>query len=260
MTWPRAIGALAVLIVVGCGAYRVAPYRPAPTPGPARDVSGSVLYGRDCGFCHGDEGSGTRNGPALRGGDNGRALTDLVLRTGRMPLRSADEQMRRRPVAYSTDEIEAIVDHVATITDDTSELPDPHPKRGDLARGGELYLENCAACHSTTGIGGAIAQGRQVTDRPADVAAPGLHDSSALEIAEAMRGGPGTMPVFEKELLSDEDVDAIVRYVLYLQEPQDEGGSAIGRIGPVAEGAVGLLVGLGALLLLSRWIGTGARR
>jgi hypothetical protein len=34
----------------------------------------------------------------------------------------------------------------------------------------------------------------------------------------------------------------------------------IGKIGPVAEGAVAWIVGLAALLLLCRWIGSGAER
>ena len=36
----------------------------------------------------------------------------------------------------------------------------------------------------------------------------------------------------------------------------DPGGIAAGHIGPVSEGAVGWLIGLGLLLGVSRWIGT----
>ena len=61
------------------------------------------------------------------------------------------------------------------------------------------------------------------------------------------------MPRFE---LDEQEVNAIARYVRYLQSPDDEGGAPIGRIGPVAEGAVALAVGLAALLLAIRWIGT----
>jgi ubiquinol-cytochrome c reductase cytochrome c subunit len=62
--------------------------------------------------------------------------------------------------------------------------------------------------------------------------------------------------VFGEGVFTDEEVDAIVRYVVYLQNPDDRGGLAIGRIGPVAEGAVGWIVGLGAMVVLVRWIGT----
>jgi ubiquinol-cytochrome c reductase cytochrome c subunit len=64
------------------------------------------------------------------------------------------------------------------------------------------------------------------------------------------------MPVFGTGLLSDEELDEIVGYVDYLQEPEDRGGAPVGRIGPVAEGAVGWLIGVVALILLIRWMGT----
>jgi ubiquinol-cytochrome c reductase cytochrome c subunit len=61
------------------------------------------------------------------------------------------------------------------------------------------------------------------------------------------------MPRFE---LDEGSVNSILRYIEYLQRPDDEGGAPIGRVGPVAEGAVALGVGVVALLLLARWIGT----
>jgi ubiquinol-cytochrome c reductase cytochrome c subunit len=129
-----------------------------------------------------------------------------------------------------------------------------------IGHGGELYLENCAACHSTTGVGGSMTQGRfpGPVRRETSAVAPGLASATPVEIAEAIRTGPGAMPVFGKGVLNDSDVDAIVTYVRYIQRPSDRGGSSIGRIGPVAEGAVGWIVGLGLLLVLSRWIGTRA--
>ena len=71
-----------------------------------------------------------------------------------------------------------------------------------------------------------------------------------------MRTGPPGMPVFGPGAFPDEQVDSIARYVVYLQEIKNPGGLELGRIGPVAEGAVGWLVGLASLLLLTRWIGT----
>jgi ubiquinol-cytochrome c reductase cytochrome c subunit len=64
------------------------------------------------------------------------------------------------------------------------------------------------------------------------------------------------MPVFGPELITDGDVNSVVRYVLYLQKPRDAGGFPAGHVGPVAEGAVGWFVGLGALILFIRWVGT----
>jgi ubiquinol-cytochrome c reductase cytochrome c subunit len=67
------------------------------------------------------------------------------------------------------------------------------------------------------------------------------------------------MPVFAEGTLSDTEMDAVVAYVNYLQNPEDRGGTGIGRVGPVAEGAVGWVLGLGLLLVVVAWIGTTTR-
>ena len=74
-----------------------------------------------------------------------------------------------------------------------------------------------------------------------------------------MRTGPPGMPVFGPGSFSDSQVDSIARYVISLQHVAHPGGFELGRIGPVAEGAVGWLVGLAVLLLFTRWIGTSIR-
>jgi ubiquinol-cytochrome c reductase cytochrome c subunit len=176
-----------------------------------------------------------------------------------MPLAHPDEAMRRRAPVYSDAQIRALVAYTETLDPTGPGVPHPRPQQASLPKGAELYLENCAACHSTTAIGGALARGvpqkRNRHERTATFA-PGLSRATPTEIAEAVRVGPGTMPVFGPGALSDRDVDAIVRYVGYLQHPRDRGGLAIGRIGPVAEGAVAWIVGVGLLLAVSCWIGT----
>jgi ubiquinol-cytochrome c reductase cytochrome c subunit len=64
------------------------------------------------------------------------------------------------------------------------------------------------------------------------------------------------MPVFGPETLDDDDLNDLVRYVEYLDDPADPGGLPIGRTGPIPEGFVAWLVGMGALLALVAWIGT----
>ena len=51
-------------------------------------------------------------------------------------------------------------------------------------------------------------------------------------------------------------VNSIVRYVVYLQNPEDRGGLNLSHIGPITEGLIAFVVGLGALLLVVRKIGT----
>ena len=64
--------------------------------------------------------------------------------------------------------------------------------------------------------------------------------------------GPGQMPAFA---FSQRDQDAVATYVDYLQRAPSPGGFSIGGIGPVPEGFVGWVVGMGLLLLVAYLIG-----
>jgi ubiquinol-cytochrome c reductase cytochrome c subunit len=68
------------------------------------------------------------------------------------------------------------------------------------------------------------------------------------------------MPVFGPGTFTPQQVNSIVRYVEYLKKPQDPGGLSLGLVGPITEGLVAILVGLGALMLISRWIEPAADR
>ena len=200
-------------------------------------------YLADCAWCHGNEGEGIDRGPELTG--VGAASADFYLRTGRMPIEDPAQRIERGAVAYSEEEIEAMVDYIGSLGGPSI----PIVGEGELGPGSELYIDNCAACHSTSGIGAAMTSG---------VVAPDLFESSPVEVAEAIRIGPGTMPVFGPETLDDEQVDDIVAYVAYLQDPEDAGGAPLGHVGPITEGAVGWIIGAGVLVLIIRWVGTTA--
>ncbi len=232
-----------------------------PAVTPAVGLSGEELYLRDCAWCHGDQGGGSSRAPDLVSGTNGPAFTHFMLTSGRMPIDFPTQVVKRAPPAYGDEEVEAIIAHVDSLGAAGPPIPDLDLATVELGLGAELYQENCAACHSTTAVGGALAPGtpRDISGtvaRRTGLVAPSLEQSSATEVAEAMLVGPGTMPVFGAETFSEDEANAIVAYVLYLQDPIDRGGAPIGRIGPVAEGAVGWIVGLGALLLVARVIGT----
>jgi len=77
-----------------------------------------------------------------------------------------------------------------------------------------------------------------------------------VQVAEAIRLGPGTMPAFGPEAIDDRQVDAIAAYVQYLRRPDDRGGDGLGHLGPIPEGLVAWMVGLLAIVLVARWIGT----
>jgi ubiquinol-cytochrome c reductase cytochrome c subunit len=256
--------------LAGCGYFQGEPdpYRTPAYYGPPDQAAGATpvdpgkhLYLRDCAYCHGNDGKGTGRGPDITAGTNGAALTDFVLRTGRMPIEAPADQMRPGEAVYDEGQIAAIVSYV------TREFRPPGPdiphfdvEHGDLAEGQEVYQEHCAACHATTGIGGAllIHPSEDNPRKTRGIVVPDFKHSDARAVAEAVRAGPGSMPVFGERAISEEELSSLVAYMEYLKDPSDEGGAPIGRVGPVMEGAVGWLVGLGALMLFIRWIGTKA--
>ncbi|MFD0851334.1 c-type cytochrome, partial [Actinomadura adrarensis] len=114
--------------------------------------------------------------------------------------------------------------------------------------GGKLFRTNCAQCHNFVGSGGALTGGKYAP--PLDTS-----DVTPVQIYEAMLTGPQAMPVFNDSTLSPEDKKAIIAYLVQTREEPNPGGLfGLGRIGPVSEGLVGWLVGLGLLVLAAMWI------
>lgn len=211
---------------------------------------GEELYIQACSSCHGPAGGGlaapdgSLRGPSIL--EAGEAGAYFYLSTGRMPMGSSEDRPVRKPPAFDDDDIEALVAYVADLGDGPS-LPEVEPEGADVAQGGVLFREHCQACHSAAGAGGALSYGR---------AAPPLAPATLTETAAAVRIGPGQMPVFGPDIIDDDQLDQLLRYVTYLREPEDPGGLPIGRVGPIPEGFVAWLVGMAGLLGLVAWIGT----
>lgn len=208
-------------------------------------AQGEELYLTGCVSCHGREGIGVEgNGPALVG--VGAAAVDFYVTSGRMPaVAGVDEQPKRKPPVYDREETDALIAYITSLGGDGPSIPNVEIDAADLALGGELYRANCASCHNASGIGGALSYGAE---------APSLGAATPVQVVEAMRIGPGQMPRFGDEAFSAEEANAIATYVEYLEDPEDPGGFSLGRVGPVSEGFVALLFGLGGLVALSVWI------
>jgi ubiquinol-cytochrome c reductase cytochrome c subunit len=84
---------------------------------------------------------------------------------------------------------------------------------------------------------------------------PGLTGVTPEQIAEAVRTGPYLMPVFGPQQIDQQQLDSIARYVEWARHPDNPGGWAINNIGPIPEGMVAWLLGLGALVIVARVIG-----
>lgn len=237
--------------VVACAAVLTLWLTASGTAGAQDDLveQGRGLYLVGCVSCHGSDGAGVeaageQRGPSLL--DAGEASAFYVLSTGRMPLGNPNEQARHKDPAYPADEQAALVAYVASLGDGPA-LPDVDLTDADLAAGGLTYRENCQACHAASGGGGALSYGD---------AAPPLDKAEPLEIAAAVRAGPGQMPVFGSVSITDDGLDDLVAYVEYLEDPEDPGGIPMGRIGPVPEGFAAWFIGVTLMLACVFWIGT----
>jgi ubiquinol-cytochrome c reductase cytochrome c subunit len=205
--------------------------------------AGQVLFLQSCSSCHGPLGQGTDQGPVIIG--LGPANYSFQMTTGRMPLAEPGAQGVRRPPVLTGGEIDAIIAYLVSLDPTGVPIPNVHPAAGNLSEGGQIYLGNCAPCHSASGNGGSV--GKQV--------APSLHRSTPTQIGEAVRIGPGTMPVFDAREITDDELNSLVRYVLYLRDPPAPGGLDLGNFGPIVEGLAALLAGLAAVVLVTRYIG-----
>ncbi|KQS66461.1 cytochrome C [Modestobacter sp. Leaf380] len=243
-------GLMAALVLTGVGYSAVAPANAADDAVASQssaEEAGQALYERSCITCHGSNLQGVDDrGPSLIG--VGEASVYFQVHTGRMPLVRQEADAARKPAVFSDAEIDQLMAYVQANGGGPT-LPSGDLREGDVAEGGELFRLNCASCHNFVGEGGALSSGK---------AAPSLEDANDLEIYSAMLSGPENMPVFGDNQLTPEEKRSIIDYVQTLKEQADPGGLGIGRAGPVAEGLVIWLVGIGALLFGIFWMGTKA--
>ena len=207
---------------------------------------GRQLYETSCIACHGGNLQGVRDrGPTLIG--VGEAAVYFQVSTGRMPVARQEAQVERKEPKYDKDQTLQLAAYVQSVGGGP-ELPtgDLRGNDSNLAEGGELFRLNCAACHNFAGRGGALSAGKY---------APSLTPADDLTMWTAMLSGPQNMPAFSDNQLSPEQKQAITNYVLTINEQKDPGGSSIGRLGPVPEGLVIWVVGIGAIMLMILWIG-----
>lgn len=214
---------------------------------------GKSLYMMHCSSCHGDNGQGSSVAPGLIG----RPAADihLMLDTGRMPAAVPYVNEIHKTPSFTQPQMTAIVNYVESFTPPSNRaswaLPQVMP--GNVAHGRALFTENCAHCHGAVGNGASVGY---------DNVAPSLMNATVFQVAEAVRSGPGTMPRFGSDVLSNQDVSDIAHFINYVQTQSDRqdginaGGLSLAHIGPVAEGFVAWLFGIGLLTLFIRSIGT----
>jgi ubiquinol-cytochrome c reductase cytochrome c subunit len=208
-------------------------------------AAGHKLFEENCSSCHLPTAQGSAIAPSLHG--VGPATVDFWVTTGRMPAATPLQiQADQKPPRLTPKQAAEVAAWINSLTPAAPYIPDVHLKGANLTKGATLFALNCAACHTITGAGDALAFGTY---------SPSLHIATATQVAEAIRTGPGNMPRFTGNL-TDAEVRDIVAYVTEkIQHPQNTGGFGLGGVGPVAEGFVALLFGVGGLMLVSFWIG-----
>ncbi|HKH87449.1 MAG TPA: c-type cytochrome [Acidimicrobiales bacterium] len=212
---------------------------------------GKTLYVQTCSACHGGFGQGGKLGPSLRG--VGSAAVDLWLTAGWMPLRTPESQPEGKPVYLTPSQIDALVVYVYSLDPTGYQVPtNIDLKNASTAQGFQVFSLNCAPCHTITGAGDALANGAH---------APPLHGVTETMVLEAIRTGPGNMPRFAPgDITNQEALDVVAFVTKNIEQPANIGGIGLGGVGPVAEGFVGLFVGVGVCLLAAYWVGDRTAR
>jgi ubiquinol-cytochrome c reductase cytochrome c subunit len=207
---------------------------------------GQALFAANCSSCHGPDALGTDRAPNLQG--LGAGTVDFWVSTGRMPLANSSVQATRKPARFNRLQTLEIAAWVQSLTPgEGTQVPVVNTNNADLEAGNTLFTLNCAACHTITGAGDALMDGAY---------APSLHLATPTQVVEAIRSGPGNMPHFGPGDITNTQARDITAYVTgVIQHPVNRGGFGLGGIGPVGEGFVGLLIGVGVLMLVCFWIG-----
>ena len=246
-----------------------AAFAPSSSAGSARADEELVAEGRKlflvgCSFCHGQNGEGVSTldgnqlGPSLAG--VGAAAVDFQVGTGRMPMAQPGAQNPTKPESYTQDEIDALAAYVASLAPGPA-VPDPsdyslaglseEQREEAVARGGQIFLTNCTACHNFAGKGGAMPRGGY---------APDLSNTEAVHIYEALLTGPGQMDTFSNGNLSPDEKRDVIAYLYSLRAQPAYGGFELGGLGPVVEGMAAWLIGIGGLVGFAVWIAAHTAR
>jgi ubiquinol-cytochrome c reductase cytochrome c subunit len=232
-------------------------------------ATGSVAEGRElflvsCSTCHGANGEGvltqggSQLGPPLAG--VGAAAADFQLATGRMPLAQPGAQAESKPPVFDEDEIADLAAFVASLgpgpaipdeSDYSLEGMSEEERDEAVARGGQIFLTNCTACHNFEGSGGAMPRGGQ---------APQIRGVPPKHIYEAMLTGPQSMDTFSNGNIPPEAKRDVIAYLEALDDEPGYGGFGLGGMGPVSEGLFAWLVGIGACVGFAIWIAAHTTR
>lgn len=202
---------------------------------------GKAVFDMRCAKCHGDAGQGV-SGVINIGGPNIQAEHDAAGVMTAMEV--GPSHMPQFAYVLSVPEMRAVANYV------TRKIAVIPLGGGDIVEGGKLFRQNCAPCHHTTVRGGALVF--------TGINAPALSGKSPAILAGAIRWGPGPMPSFPPSVFDDHQLNSIVKYVEFVQQPPSAGGSPLDWYGPVAEGFAAWMIMFG-IIGIAVWIEWGGK-
>ncbi len=212
---------------------------------------GKELFLRGCSSCHGLHAEGGGIAPSLIG--VGSAAVDFQVGTGRMPMADMSQQAMQKKPLYNPQETAALAAYVASLAPGPAAVTNEslnYERDGNAANGGTLFRTNCAMCHNFAGQGGALTNGKY---------APSLMGVDPKYIYEAMVTGPQSMPKFTNATITPQEKLDIIKWIQSADHEQNLGGASLGRVGPVTEGLLGWVLGLGLLIGAAAWLAMKAK-
>jgi ubiquinol-cytochrome c reductase cytochrome c subunit len=222
----------------------------APNTAQQDIANGKALFDATCSSCHGLDAQGSSQAPSLIGA--GAAAVYFQMSTGRMPAKEVGAENGRGPVKFTEQEILDIAEYVQSIGGGPT-IPTPEQVStvgANTELGYQLFSANCSQCHGFAGAGGALTYGKY---------APALTAATPTQIYTAMLTGPEAMPVFSDGAIPPQAKRDIIAYIVDTRTEPNPGGLSLGRTGPITEGLVIFLGGMGSLVLIAMWI-TAKRR
>ena len=244
------LGLVVVALVYGSLTRQGGEAQAAPTAAQQDIANGQELFAANCSSCHGLEAQGTSQAPSLVGA--GAAAVYFQMSTGRMPAKEVGAENERKPTLFTDTEIRDIAAYIQSIGGGP-EIPTPQQVTtvgANTALGSQLFSANCAQCHGFAGAGGALTYGKD---------APALTQATPTQIYTAMLTGPEAMPVFSDGAIPPQAKRDMIAYITQTRTEPNPGGFSLGRTGPVTEGLVIFLGGMGFLVMIALWI-TAKRR
>jgi ubiquinol-cytochrome c reductase cytochrome c subunit len=211
-----------------------------------QDVAkGRQLFGQECATCHGVNAEGSSRGPSLIG--VGAAAVDFQVSTGRMPAKEQGAQVPQKPRTLNAAQTRALAAYIASLGGGPAvpTAAEVNAHGADVGLGQQIFVAECSQCHNFSGAGGALTYGKY---------APALTTATPTQIYEAMLTGPQSMPVFNDTTITPSQKRDIIKYVTQTRAEPNPGGFSLGRVGPVTEGLVGWLFGLGLVIVAAMWI------